>query len=167
MVAATFQKEKDATEKDELEAAIEKDNLNVVAVTPKDVDKQMRKDEPEIIPPHEPLPMVVSPPSAPNLTSLLTSHVGQEVGMQAANNTTATDMDINTQVDEQVDDNVKSPKKKKSKIIKSTKKNKSSKRDRNGMTLKTSSFAKLTLTAKPSKKEYNFEWVFYEAGLEL
>jgi hypothetical protein len=35
------------------------------------------------------------------------------------------------------------------------------------MTLKTSSFAKPTLTAKPSAKEYNFEWVFYEAGLEL
>jgi hypothetical protein len=65
MAAATFQKEKDAAEKDELKAAIEKDNLNVVAVTPKDVDKQMRKDEPEIIPPHEPLPTVVSPPSAP------------------------------------------------------------------------------------------------------
>jgi hypothetical protein len=53
MVAATFQKEKDAAEKDEFEAAIEKDNLYAVAVTPKDVDKQMRKDEPEIIPPHE------------------------------------------------------------------------------------------------------------------
>ncbi len=113
MAAMTFQKEKDTVEKDELEAANEKDNLNAAAVTPKDVDKQMRKDEPEIVLPHEPLPTVVSPPSAPNLTSLLTGHVGQEVGMQAADNTTTTDMDINTQVDEQVDDNVKSPKKKK------------------------------------------------------
>jgi hypothetical protein len=42
-----------------------------------------------------------------------------------------------------------------------------SKRDRSSTTLKTSSFAKLTLTAKPSAKEYNFERVFYEAGLEL
>jgi hypothetical protein len=86
MVAVTFQKEKDAAEKDELEAAIEKDNLNGAAVTPKDLNKQMCKDEPEIIPPHEPLTTVVSPPSAPNLTSLLTGHVGQEVGAQAANN---------------------------------------------------------------------------------
>ncbi len=67
--------------------------------------------------PHEPLPTVASPPSAPNLTSLLTGHVGQEVGTQAADNTTASDMDINTQDDEQVDDNVKSPKKKKSKKL--------------------------------------------------
>ncbi len=35
------------------------------------------------------------------------------------------------------------------------------------MTLKISSFAKPTLTAKPSAKEYNFERVFYEAGLKL
>jgi hypothetical protein len=47
----------------------------------------------------------------PDLTSLLTGHVGQEVGMQAADDTTATDMDINTQDDKQVDDNVKSSKK--------------------------------------------------------
>jgi hypothetical protein len=122
MAAAFFQKEKDAAEKDELKAAIEKDNLNAAAVTPKDVDKQMCEDEPEIVPPHEPLPTVVSPPSAPNLTSLLTSHVGQEVGTQAADNTTATDTDINTQVDEQVDDNVKSPKKRKSKKLSPQKK---------------------------------------------
>jgi len=62
--------------------------------------------------PHEPLPTVVSPPSAPYLTSLLTGHIGQEVGTQAADNTTITDMNINTQDDEQVDDNVKSPPKK-------------------------------------------------------
>jgi hypothetical protein len=55
-----------------------------------------------------PLPLVVSPPSAPNLTSLLTGHVGQEVGNQASS-----DMDINTQDVEQVKDSAKSPKKKK------------------------------------------------------
>ncbi len=54
--------------------------------------------------PHEPLPTVVSPPSAPNLTSLLIGHVGQEVGTQAAEDTTATCMDINTQDEEQVDE---------------------------------------------------------------
>ncbi len=37
--------------------------------------------------------------------------------MQAANNTTMMDMDINTQVDEQVDDNVKSPKKRNQKKL--------------------------------------------------
>ncbi len=152
MAAATLQKEKDAAKKDGLKAVIEKDNLNAAA------DMNL---------PLEPLPMVVSPPSAPNLTSLLTGHVGQEVGTQAADNTTAKDMDINTQDDKQVDDNVKSPKKKKSKKVKSTKEDKSLKRDCSSTTLKISSFAKPTLAAKPSAKEYNFEWVFYEAGLEL
>jgi hypothetical protein len=97
MAAVTLQKEKDAAKKDGLKAVIEKDNLNAAA---------------DMSSPHEPLPTVVSPPSAPNLTSLLTGHVGQEVGTQAADNTTATDMDINTQDDEHVDDNVKSPQKK-------------------------------------------------------
>ena len=63
-------------------------------------------------PPNVPLPSVVSPPSAPNLTSLLTGHLGQEVGTQSAVNGIATDMGINTQEDEQVNDNVKSPPKK-------------------------------------------------------
>jgi hypothetical protein len=102
MAAATLQKEKDTAKKDGLKAVIEKDNLNVAA------DMNL---------PHVPLPTVVSPPSAPNLTSLLTGHIGQEVGTQAADDTTATDMDINTQVDKQVDDNVKSPQKKKSKKL--------------------------------------------------
>jgi hypothetical protein len=98
LAAATLQKEKDAAKKYGLKAVIEKENLNVAA---------------DMNSPHEPLPTVVSPPPAPNLTSLLTGHVGQDVGTQAADDTIATDMDNNTQVDEQVDDNVKSPKKKK------------------------------------------------------
>ena len=61
--------------------------------------------------PHVPLPSAVSPPSAPNLTSLLTDHIGQEVGMQAADNGIATDKGSNTQEDKQVDDNVISQKK--------------------------------------------------------
>ena len=64
-------------------------------------------------PPHVPLPLVVSSPSGPNLTSLLTGHIGQEVGTHAADNGIATDNGSNTQEDKQVDDNVKSPKKKK------------------------------------------------------
>jgi hypothetical protein len=97
LVGASLQKEKNAAKTYGLKAVIEKDNLNMAA---------------NMNSPHEPLPTVVSPPSAPNLTSLLTGHVGQEGGTQAADDTTTTDMDINTQVDKQVDDNVKSPKKK-------------------------------------------------------
>ncbi len=96
MAAEILQKEKDAAKNDRLKAANE-NNLNVAFDTN---------------PPHVPLPSVVSPPSAPNLTSFLTGHIGQEVRMQAADNGMATDKGSNTQEDEQVDDNVKSPKKK-------------------------------------------------------
>jgi hypothetical protein len=95
MAAATLQKEKDAAKNDRLKATNE-DNLNVAIDTNR---------------PHVPLPLVVSPPSAPNLTSLLTGHIGQEVGTQAADNGTATDKGSNTQEDKHVDDTVKSPKK--------------------------------------------------------
>ena len=97
MTAAILQKEKDAAKNDGFKAANE-DNFNVA------VDKN---------PPHVPLPLVVSPPSAPNLNSLLTGHIGQEVRKQAADNGIATDKGSNTQENEQVDDNVKSPKKNK------------------------------------------------------
>ena len=100
MAAAILKKEKDAVKNDGLKVANE-DNLNVV---PLDTN-----------PPHVPLPLVVSPPSAPNLNSLLTGHIGQEVGKQAAENGIAMDKGSNTQEDKQVDGNVKSPKKKKSK----------------------------------------------------
>jgi len=152
MAAAILQKEKDAATNDGLKAANE-DNLNVA------VDTNLY---------HVPLPLVVSPPSAPNLTSLLTGHIGQDVGKQAADNGIATDKGSNTQEDEQVDDNVKSPKKKKSKKIKSTKEDKLTKRDRSGLSLKKSSFAThQAVAATSSAKDYTFERVFYEAGLEL
>ncbi len=138
LAATTLQKEKDAAKKYGLKGVIEKENLNVAA---------------DMNSPHEPLPTVVSPPPAPNLTSLLTGHIGQEVGTQAADNTTATDMDINTQVDKQVDDNVKSPKKKKSKKVKSTKEDKSSKRNRSGTSLKKSSFATQAVAATSFAKD--------------
>jgi hypothetical protein len=54
----------------------------------------------------DPRPPNISRPSAPNLNSLLTGHIGQEVEKPAGKNGTAMDED-------QVDDNVKSPKKKK------------------------------------------------------
>ncbi len=98
-----------------------------------------------------PLPSVVSPPSAPNLTSLLTGHVGQEVGNQALS-----DMDINTQDVEQVEDSAKSPKKKKTKKVKSTKEDTSTKRDRSGSSLKKSSFATQSV-ATSSTEQNNLE----------
>ena len=72
-------------------------------------------------------PMVVSSPSAPDLTSLLTGYVGRDGGQQGAdgiaamdmamtdmgaNGTATTDMDITPLVKDPVDDNVKSKKKK-------------------------------------------------------
>ncbi len=91
MAAAILQKEKDAAKNDGLdEAEAVDENLSQV-----------------------PLPSVVSPPSAPNLTSLLTGHIGQEVEKQAADNGIATGKGSNTQSDEQVDDTMKSPQKKK------------------------------------------------------
>ena len=96
MAAAILQKVKDAAKNDRFKAANE-DNLNVAVDTN---------------PPYAPLPLVVSPLSAPNLTSLLTGHIGQEVGMQADDNGIATDKGHNTKEDEQIDDNVNSPKKK-------------------------------------------------------
>ena len=79
--------------------------------------------------------MVVSSPSAPDLTSLLTGYVGRDGGQQGAdgiaamdmamtdmgaNGTATTDMDITPLVKDPVDDNVKSQKKrnKKSKVNK-------------------------------------------------
>ncbi len=97
MAAATLQKEKDATKTDGLKAANE-DNSNVA------VDTNLS---------HVPLPLVVSPPLAPNLTSLLTGHIGQEVGTQADNNGIAKVTVSNTQEDKHGDNNVKSHKKKK------------------------------------------------------
>ena len=71
---------------------------------------------------------VVSPPSASDLTSLLTGHIGPNGGQQGADGiatmdtatadmgaegAATTDMDTTPPVKDPVDDNVKSPKKKK------------------------------------------------------
>ncbi len=66
----------------------------------------------------EPPPTVVSPPSSPNLNSLLTGHVGQEGKTLLATDTTMTA----TVTETQAKDTVKSPKKKKFKKVKSTSK---------------------------------------------
>ncbi len=116
MAAATLQKEKKAAAKDERDAKEASKKNNVVAVTPKDVAKTISAEA----------PVVVSPPSAPDLTSLLTGHVGRE-GRQpsvdsvatmviaatdtGADSAATTDMDITPPVKDLADDNVKSPKK--------------------------------------------------------
>ena len=112
---------------------------------------------------------VVSPPSAPNLTSLLTGHTGQEVGPQARDEGTALDKNNHSQENEQVEDNLKSPIKKKSKKSKTTTDDKPAKHDRSGSSLKKSSYANATkvVGTTSSTKDYNFERVFYEAELEL
>ena len=51
--------------------------------------------------------------------------------------------------------------------MKSTKEDTSAKRDRSGSSLRKSSFAKQPVAATSSAKDYKFERVFYEAGLEL
>ena len=87
-------------------------------MTPKNVDKTIRTKA----------PTVVSPPSAPDLTSLLTGHVGRDGGQPGVDGVATTDItetdtgadsaattDMNTTplVKDPVDDNVKSPKEKK------------------------------------------------------
>jgi hypothetical protein len=111
----------------------------------------------------EPPSTVVSPPSAPNLNSLLTGHAGQEGETLLTTKTTMTAMAADTQAE----DTVKSPKKKKSKKVKSSKEDKSTKHDRSDSILKQSSFTMTTPNAPPSAKEYRYKHVFYKAGLEL
>ena len=96
----------------------------------------------------------------PNINSLLTGHIGQDVEKPAEETGTATEED-------QVDDNVKSPKKKKVKKSKAAKDDKPAKCDRSGSSLKQSSFATLQVTTASPAKDYKFERVFYEAGLQL
>ncbi len=150
MAAATQQKEKDAAERHML---IE---LLRIETNPSMVIKVGTASEPP--------PTVVSPPSAPNLNSLLTGHVNQEGETLLATNSTTTAMVTETQAK----DTVKSLKKKKSKKVKSTsKEDKSTKPDRSGSVLKKSTFATSTLNASTPAKEYNHKRVFYKAGLEL
>jgi hypothetical protein len=120
MAAATLQKEKDAAAKDERDAKEANKKNNAASVTPKNVDKTI----------HAKAPTVVSPPSAPDLISLLTSHVGHDrrqpgadsaamtdiaVMDTGADSATTTDMDTTPPVEDPVDNNLKPPKEKKSK----------------------------------------------------
>jgi hypothetical protein len=88
----------------------------------------------------------------------------QEGGTLLATVTTTTAM----VTEMQAKDTVKSPKKKKSKKVKSTsKEDKSTNHDRSGAVLKNSIFATSIPNATISAKGYNQEHVFYKAGLEL
>ena len=165
MAAATLQKEKDVAAKDECNAKEASKKSNAVAVTPKNINKTI----------HTEAPTVVSPPSVPDLTSLLTGHISREGGQpgvdsvattdiaatnSGANSTATTDMDTTPPVKDPADDNVKSPKKKKSKKLKSTKQDKSLKCDCSDSSLKKSSFGTPAVVATSSAKEYKFGWVF-------
>jgi hypothetical protein len=112
------------------------------------------------------LPLVVSPPSASNLNSLLTGHVGQESERAQDDGIASKAMEADSAIN-----TGKPPKKKESKkykISKEGKKDNMNKRDRHGSALKKGSFATVTpaITTPPANK-YKYEQVFYEAGLEL
>jgi hypothetical protein len=67
----------------------------------------------------------------------------------------------------QAKDTVKSPTKKKSKNVQSSKDDKAAKRNHSGSVLKKSSFATSTSASLAPTKEYLHSQVFYEAGLML
>jgi hypothetical protein len=112
------------------------------------------------------LPLVVFPPSASNLNSLLTGHVGQE-SERAQEDRIA----LKAMEEDSANNTRKPPKKKeskKSKISKEGKKDNAIKHDRRGSALKKGSFATVTpAVTTPPANEYMYERVFYEAGLEL
>ena len=122
----------------------------------KDINKSM----------HDGALLVVSPPSAPDLTSLLTGHIGRDGGAQgaygaaeavAARNTDAAAVAVAMHIngskaaDTTTKDCVKSSPKKKTKKSKTPKEKveKSSKRDRSGTALKPSTFKPLTPVVQP------------------
>jgi hypothetical protein len=111
------------------------------------------------------LPLVVSPPSALNLNSLLTGHIGEESERAQEDGIASKAMEADS-----ANDTCKPSKKKeskKSKISKEGKKDNVNKRDRHSLALKKGSFATVTpsITAPPANK-YKCEWGFYEARLE-
>jgi hypothetical protein len=145
MVAAMLQKEKEAAKWFQQE-----EELKVAAALASSATKEVQT-----------LPPVVSPPLAPNLTSLLTGHIGQESETVSENGNTL------TAADTVADEISKSPKEKKSKKSKSNKEDNASKHDSSSSVLKKSSFTESTSAVAPSTKEYKYQQVFYEVGIEL
>ncbi len=111
-------------------------------------------------------PPVVSPPSASNLTSLLTGHIGQDAdGLKTEEEPVLNAMDDDVRV--------KTGKPKKHKKTKKTKPNKDAKdnvvvkKDCRSLVLKQGSVAVPLSTPCPPDQTYKYERVFYKAGLEL
>jgi hypothetical protein len=165
MAAATLQQEKEAAARHR-----KGDTAKTTAVKPTHQQPAVCQvaNTPSITPqPEAPPASVVSPPSATNLNSLLSGHVGQEVlGMDANNSTITTDSNS-------AKEKSAPPTKKKAKKLKekTTSTNlSSSKRNRSGSVLKQGRFATAAApTAAPqaSAKVFNHEHVYYEAGLKL
>jgi hypothetical protein len=113
------------------------------------------------------LPLVVSPPSAMNLNSLLTGHVGQESVSTHKDGIASTSMEED--LANSTDKITKNKKAKKVKSSKDDKEDKATKRNRRGLALKkggVTSTAPAAPTSPPATK-YKYAQVFYKAGLEL
>ena len=93
--------------------------------------------------------MVVSPPSVPDLNSLLTGHIGRDRRLQGADDAAAMET-----VEDPADDNVKSPKKR-NKKVKLTKEDKSLKRNPSGLSLKKISFGMPAWQQNPPRRTTN------------
>ncbi len=152
MAVAILQKEKEAAKR--LQRDEEAKAAAALAVSATEEVHQMVATE------QAALPLVLSPPSAPNLNSLLTGHVSQDGETSAENSSLAV-------TENEAEDTGKSPKKKKPKKSKSNKEGNASKRDCSGSVLKKSSFTMSTPAVVTSAKEYKHKQVFYEAGVEL
>ena len=164
MATATLQREKEAAarrRKEETAAAAARPIATPATVTAaKSIDKP-----PIITPPANPTTSVASPPSAANLNSLLSGHVGQE-GSGADADTSTITADSDADKEKSTSAAKKKPKKSKDK----TSSNSSSKRDSSGSVLKQGRFATaaaLQTTPPVPSKVFAHERVYYEAGLEL
>ncbi len=110
-------------------------------------------------------PMVVSPPPASNLNTLLTGHVGQDTDRTKEDGVALTTMD-----DKVSGENSKPQKQKKLRKLKLNKEEKddaTTKKERRSSALKQGSVAIPLPTLRPPAPAYKYEQVFYEAGLEL
>ncbi len=110
-------------------------------------------------------PTVVSPPSALNLNSLLTGHVGQDTDGTKEEGTA-----LNAKDNKVSRDNGKPPKQKKTRKSKSNKEEKddvATKKEQRSSALKQGSIAVTFPRPRPLAPAYKYEQVFYESGLEL
>ncbi len=165
MAAAMLQWEKEAAAH-----RWKEDTTGTTAVKPTHQRPVVRQvaDTPSITPqPEAPPASVVSLPSATNLNSLLSGHVGQEVWGTDANTSTIT-TDSNAAKEKSAPPTKKKTKKLKEKTTSTNLS--SSKRNSSGSVLKQGRFATAvapTATPQASAKVFAHERVYYEAGLKL